>query len=76
MSSVCVPAKEICPNMLRGFCAGCKESHNIWHPLMGCAASNLVFNRSVWCYLGKWDNLSRRLQKAIENAVGKMKRID
>jgi len=78
MSSVCVPTQDICPNMMRGFCPkpGCKRSHNVWDSRMGCAASNLNFDKCLWVHLGKWANLSLRVQKKIEKHLGKIKRID
>ena len=76
MSSVCVPTQDICPNLLRGFCPGCERSHNVWDSRMGCAAFNLNFGKCLWVHLGKWTNLSLRVQKKIEKHLGKIKRID
>ena len=76
MSSVCMPAQDICPNLLRGFCSGCERSHNVWDSRMGCAAFNLNFGKCIWVHLGKWSNLSLRVQKKIEKHLGKIKRID
>ncbi len=79
MSSVCVPAQKICPNMLRGFCMGgdCKDySHDIRDPRMGSAAFNLMNKQCLWVHLGKYSNFSYRLEEKIRKYIGEIKRID
>ena len=43
---------------------------------MGFAAFNLNFAKCLWVHVGKWSNLSLRVQKKIEKHLGKIKRID